>query len=262
MAYKIVLDAGHGGEDPGAVWQGRNEKDDTLKLTQAVGEILENNGFDVVYTRTTDVYQTPFEKAQIANRSGADFFVSIHRNSSPRPNQYSGVESLIYDKSGIKLQMAENIDNALEAVGFKNLGVKERPGLVVLRRTRMPAVLVEAGFIDNEKDNQMFDKNLPQIAAAIADGIANAIEGEEESAQLPEYYQVQTGAFSDPEMARAQTAELKAQGYPAFYVYSPADGLYKVRAGAFLNLENAARMEQTLRQDGYRTMIVRERAQL
>ena len=63
-------------------------------------------------------------------------------------------------------------------------------------------------------------------------------------------------------MARAQTAELKAQGYPAFYVYSPADGLYKVRAGAFLNLENAARMEQTLRQDGYRTMIVRERAQL
>ena len=89
MAYKIVLDAGHGGEDPGAVWQGRNEKDDTLKLTLAVGEILENNGFDVVYTRTTDVYQTPFEKAQIANRSGADFFVSIHRNSSPRPNQYS-----------------------------------------------------------------------------------------------------------------------------------------------------------------------------
>lgn len=78
MAYKIVLDAGHGGEDPGAVWQGRNEKDDTLKLTLAVGEILENNGFDVVYTRTTDVYQTPFEKAQIANRSGADFsFLSI-----------------------------------------------------------------------------------------------------------------------------------------------------------------------------------------
>ncbi|MGI6006251.1 MAG: N-acetylmuramoyl-L-alanine amidase family protein, partial [Ruminococcus sp.] len=119
MPYKIVLDAGHGGEDPGAVNQGRNEKDDTLNLVLAVGEILENNGFDVVYTRTTDVYQTPFEKAQIANQSGADFFVSIHRNSSPRPNQYSGVESLVYDKSGIKLEMAENIDRALEEVGFK-----------------------------------------------------------------------------------------------------------------------------------------------
>ena len=194
MAYKIVLDAGHGGEDPGAVWQGRNEKDDTLKLTLAVGEILENNGFDVVYTRTTDVYQTPFEKAQIANRSGADFFVSIHRNSSPRPNQYSGVESLIYDKSGIKLQMAENIDNALEAVGFKNLGVKERPGLVVLRRTRMPAVLVEAGFINSDTDNELFDSRFQEIARAIAGGIMGTLDHESVE-EVPVYYRVQVGAY-------------------------------------------------------------------
>ena len=53
MAYKIVLDAGHGGGDPGAVYQGRQEKDDTLTLTMAVGEILERNGIDVVYTRTS-----------------------------------------------------------------------------------------------------------------------------------------------------------------------------------------------------------------
>ena len=59
MAYKIVLDAGHGGGDPGAVYQGRQEKDDTLTLTMAVGEILERNGIDVVYTRTEDIYQTP-----------------------------------------------------------------------------------------------------------------------------------------------------------------------------------------------------------
>ena len=63
MAYKIVLDAGHGGEDPGAVYKDRKEKDDNLKLALAVGRILEDNGVDVVYTRTTDVYQTPFEKA-------------------------------------------------------------------------------------------------------------------------------------------------------------------------------------------------------
>ena len=65
MAYKIVLDAGHGGEDPGAVYKDRKEKDDNLKLALAVGRILEDNGVDVVYTRTTDVYQTPFEKARI-----------------------------------------------------------------------------------------------------------------------------------------------------------------------------------------------------
>ena len=83
MAYKIVLDAGHGGTDPGAVYNGRNEEDDNLALAQAVGKILEDNGVDVVYTRTEDIYQTPFEKARIANQSGADYFISFHRNSSP-----------------------------------------------------------------------------------------------------------------------------------------------------------------------------------
>ena len=57
MAYKIVLDAGHGGTDPGAVYNGRNEKDDNLALAQAVGKILEDNGVDVVYTRTEDQVQ-------------------------------------------------------------------------------------------------------------------------------------------------------------------------------------------------------------
>lgn len=63
MAKKIILDAGHGGSDPGAVFKGRQEKDDNLRLTLAVGEELRNRGVDVEYTRTTDVYQTPFEKA-------------------------------------------------------------------------------------------------------------------------------------------------------------------------------------------------------
>ena len=91
MAYKIVLDAGHGGEDPGAVYKDRKEKDDNLKLALAVGRILEDNGVDVVYTRTTDVYQTPFEKARIANETGAEYFISFHRNSSPQSGQYNGV---------------------------------------------------------------------------------------------------------------------------------------------------------------------------
>ena len=86
MAYKIVLDAGHGGTDPGAIYKERKEKDDNLELTRAVGKILEDNGIDVVYTRTTDVYQTPFEKARIANEVGADYFISFHRNSSPKEN--------------------------------------------------------------------------------------------------------------------------------------------------------------------------------
>ncbi len=106
---KVILDAGHGGPEPGAVYEGRNEKDDTLRLALAVGEILERNGVDVAFTRTEDVYDTPFEKAQIANREGGDFLISIHRNSSPEANQYSGVETLVYDKSGKKVELAENL---------------------------------------------------------------------------------------------------------------------------------------------------------
>ena len=155
MPYSIMLDAGHGGRDPGAVYNGRQEKDDTLALVLAVGEILQNRGLDVLYTRTTDEYESPYQKAMEANEAGVDFFISLHRNSSPEANTYSGVESLVYNKSGLKLQMAENINEQLETVGFANLGVKERPGLVVLRRTLMPAVLVEVGFINSDADNQI-----------------------------------------------------------------------------------------------------------
>mgnify|MGYP002615324548 CR=1 FL=1 len=110
MAYSIMLDAGHGGQDPGAVYKGRQEKNDNLKLALAVGEILKNKGIDISYTRTGDVYQTPFEKAQLANQAGVDYFISFHRNSSPKENQYNGAEVLIYDKSGIMVYETMPLD--------------------------------------------------------------------------------------------------------------------------------------------------------
>ena len=177
--YKVALDAGHGGSDPGAVYNGRQEKDDTLDLTRADGDILKKNGVDVFYTRTTDEYETPFKKATDANNSGADLFISIHRNSSETPNQYSGVESLVFNDTGLKAEVARNINNQLEDVGFKNLGVDVRKNLVVLKRTKMPAVLIEAGFINNDKDNYLFDQEFDKIANAIADGILESIPASE-----------------------------------------------------------------------------------
>lgn len=167
----IVLDAGHGGVNPGATYNGRQEKDDALALTLAVGNILEANGMDVYYTRTTDIYESPYQKAMEANAVGADYFVSIHRNSSPYPNQYTGIESLVYNRYGEAARLAENINARLEEVGFVNQGVNERPNLVVLNRTQMPSVLVEIGFINTDADNQLFDERFDEIARAIADGI-------------------------------------------------------------------------------------------
>ena len=252
MAYKIMLDAGHGGRDPGAVYNGRNEKDDNLRLMLAVGEILQNNGIDVEYTRTTDVYETPFEKATEANNSGADFFISIHRNSFPTDNAVSGVESLVYDLSGLKLQMAENIDKQLETVGFRNLGVKARPNLVVLKRTKMPAVLVEAGFINSDTDNKLFDDNFEDIAQAIARGILDTLG--EDGIIKENGYSVQVGAFRNRMYAERLMNELLEQDFPAYLEESGE--YFRVRVGSFDTLNDAASMEQRLKREGYQTVIV------
>ena len=236
MAYSIMLDAGHGGQDPGAVYKGRQEKNDNLKLALAVGEILKNKGIDISYTRTGDVYQTPFEKAQLANQAGVDYFISFHRNSSPKENQYNGAEVLIYDKSGIKYQMAENILGALGEVGFREIGVKERPGLVVLRRTRMPALLIETGFINSEEDNKLFDNKFSDIAQGIADAILGSLD--EETVQEPLYYRVQTGAFRKKENADRMLYQLLEKGYPSFMLHE--NGLYKVQTGAYQQIGGLA----------------------
>lgn len=252
MPISIMLDAGHGGRDPGAVYNGRQEKEDTLELTLAIGEILQNNGIDVEYTRTTDVYESPYQKALEANEAGVDYFISIHRNSFPRPNEVNGVESLVYNKQGVKYEMAQNINAQLETVGFVNLGVQARPNLVVLRRTQMPAVLVEVGFINSDVDNQLFDANFDDIARAIADGILDTLN----NSPMEDYtrYSVQTGAFRNRRYAENLLQELQEMEFPARI--EAGDGYYRVQVGNYGSLNEATMMEQRLKRAGYPTVIV------
>ena len=168
---KVIIDAGHGGQEPGAVYEGRQEKEDALQLAFDVGNALERRGISVSYTRVSDVYDSPYEKAAMANASDADIFLSIHRNAMPVPGTASGVENLVYEDSGTAGALGRNIGEALAEAGWTDLGVKERPGLVVLRNTKIPAVLVEVGFINNEKDNEFLDANMAATADAIADGV-------------------------------------------------------------------------------------------
>ena len=168
---KVIIDAGHGGQEPGAVYEGRQEKEDALQLAFDVGNALERRGISVSYTRVSDVYDSPYEKAEMANASDADIFLSIHRNAMPVPGIASGVENLVYEDSGTAGALGRNIGEALAEAGWTDLGVKERPGLVVLRNTKIPAVLVEVGFINNEKDNEFLDANMAATADAIADGV-------------------------------------------------------------------------------------------
>ncbi len=252
MPVTVMLDAGHGGVNPGAVYEGRQEKDDALALVLAIGPILQNNGIDVLYTRTTDVYQTPLQKAELANEADVDYFVSIHRNSFPEDNIVSGVESLVYDLSGVKYEMAQNINTQLETVGFVDLGVKARPNLIVLRRTKMPAVLVEAGFINSDTDNMLFDANFQAIAQAIADGIIETIAVQPET--LESRYSVQVGAFRNRNYAEDLQEELMEMDFPARI--ERGDGYFRVRVGDFRTIDEASRLERRLKRAGYQTVIV------
>lgn len=296
--YRIALDAGHGGSDPGAVYKDRREKDDTLDLTLAVGDILKKNGIDVYYTRTTDEYETPFKKATDANNSGANLFVSIHRNSSENPNQYSGVETLVYSDTGLKAEVARNINNQLEDAGFKNLGVDERKNLVVLKRTKMPAVLVEAGFINNDKDNYLFDEEFDSIAQAIADGILESIpsgrpgnttsnksnstdnnnnsnnnsnNNNSSNSQMNNSGRTASAPIDSTAMVNSIPPDNEVFSVPVsssnIMPQCPCDNndydteneaLYRVQVGAYRNKDNADRMLNSLLMDGFPAFIIYE----
>lgn len=265
----VMLDAGHGGYDAGASNQGRLEKDDNLRLALAVGEILKNNGVDVLYSRTDDVYQSPNEKAGIANRSGADYLISIHRNSSPTPNTYSGVETLVYNDQGIPALFAENINRELAQVGYNNLGTKERQGLAVLRGTRMPAALVEVGFLNTDRDNQLFDERFDEIANAIAQGILQTVQ-EADSAQslkaqntgadnmMPVEgggYHVELGMFRHKSNAEVLAENLQRDGYDCYII--PRNEYFSVCHGNYSSMQEAENEEKALFHAGYETRVIR-----
>ena len=173
---KIILDAGRGGANIGGIFQNRFEKDDNLRLTLAVGEILENKRFEVAYTRSSDIDLTPLERVRIANEEGGDLYVSFHRSTSPFPDALYGVQALVYSFGGINETAGVNITNSLQQIGFNNNGVESGSIHAILRDTDMPAVRVEVGFINSSLDNQLFDNRFYDIANAIAIGIANTFQ--------------------------------------------------------------------------------------
>ena len=109
----------------------------------------------------------------------------------------------------------------------------------------MPAVLIEAGFINSDKDNELFDNNFNEIAQGIADAIIDTLDDSGISATDAQVYTIQVGAFRNGQLANNMAAQLKAMQFPAMVVFE--DGLYKVRVGEFKSLDNAVEMEQRLR---------------
>jgi len=171
----VVLDAGHGGYDFGAINGQRFEKNDNLRMALAVGQLLRGCGVNVVYTRNTDVFIPLLERSQISNAAGADLFVALHRNASTNPGAH-GVENWVYSSPSEKAVAAANLVlNRLVSAGVqRNRGIAYG-NFSVLRHTAAPAMLLENGFITNEEDNRLFDTRFDAYANAIASGILSAL---------------------------------------------------------------------------------------
>ncbi len=143
----IVVDAGHGGFDRGGVpYQRIGEKNLTLDVAQRLRSILQSTGYRVVMTRDSDVFIPLGTRVAIANANRGATFVSIHFNSAPRSGA-NGIETYYYrsDSAGLAASIHRNV---VTISSSENRGIRRR-GFFVLRRTAIPSVLVECGFLTN-----------------------------------------------------------------------------------------------------------------
>ena len=173
----IVVDAGHGGKDPGAISPLRPskpqlfEKHLTLDIAFRLKRLLEDAGYKVVMTRTEDVYVSLPDRVAIANNLQADAFVSVHLNSFPQPGAQWGTE--VYFWTPQSYPLAESIyRNLLAILGRKGNGIRQRQ-LYVVRHTAMPSVLVEPCYLNHPEEEELLrDENFREkIALAICRGI-------------------------------------------------------------------------------------------
>ena len=181
MAIRIYIDQGHNPEPPntGAVGNGLREQDITYRVGQELATLLRGNGnFEVRLSRPTPDTQIGNSNASSlalrvadANMWGADYFISIHTNAADSP-QANGSEQLVYRTVGIAYELARRIGESLaETTGLRNRGIIARPGLYVLRRTAMPAVLSEIGFITNPTEAALMRDRPALFAEGIYRGI-------------------------------------------------------------------------------------------
>lgn len=180
----VVIDPGHGGHDSGAVAEDKTtEKALNLRLAPRVESMLRERGYNVIMTRSTDEFIALSERAAIANRNDADIFVSIHFNSAGSASAY-GIEVLYASENDVELKkdagdqtlLAREVLNAvLKETGANNRGIRNRPELAVLRRTKMTACLIEGGFMSNpdELEKLKSDSYLDKLANGIVKGIEN-----------------------------------------------------------------------------------------
>ncbi len=172
---RVVIDAGHGGKDPGTNGGALLEKDITLAVALLVQDLLEDADYEVIMSRTEDEYPELMERAKLTQEYDAPIFVSIHCNAAENIASANGIETYIAPSDAADADLAAYLQDALiDATGANNRGVKESR-LVVLTQNPAPACLVELGFMTNPAEcTKLGDEDYQQtLAEAITNGIDN-----------------------------------------------------------------------------------------
>ena len=180
--FKVVIDPGHGGPDPGAVGiAGLRETDVVLDVSLQLARLLQSQGVEVLLTRTTEVDVDLPPRVALANSSGADVFLSVHANalSMMRPD-VNGIESFYFEPAGNRARsLAAAVQQQMLAIspGSPDRGVRTAR-FFVIRRTVMPSTLVEMGFVTGSLDApRLMDANFRrQLAVALATGVLTYLQ--------------------------------------------------------------------------------------
>lgn len=211
MTITVVIDAGHGGKDPGAVGNGIKEKDIVLDVSKRINAHLEKfyTEIKVVMTRSADNFHSLASRSKKSNDLKANCFVSVHVNAAAS-TQANGYESFIHpsrssnsDAAKLQSNLHSKLAKLWVSKGGRDRG-KKKENFHVLRETKCPAVLLELGFITNTKDANILKNNrfIQDNAECIADGIASYFGVTKSVTAKGAIYRVrvdgsQIGAFSD-----------------------------------------------------------------
>lgn len=216
---KLVIDLGHGGYDPGAVGKGgTKESDVVLSIGRHLDTMLKGIDLDVKFTRMSDRYISLSDRVKFANNCGADYFLSIHINSSS-DNTVRGVEVWQYNNNDKKLNdfCSSLCDDICGIFKIRNRGVKLSKDLYVLKNTFMKAALLEVDFISNESCEKSLknDDNLKAIARVIKDNILKLYNVKSSNNTL---YKVCIGTYKDKSNAINTLNIAKSKGFSDAYI--------------------------------------------